>query len=57
MRLQAHLSHAAVRRRVEETPVRVDRWDEAKDRLRSPASALSSGQQQRLCIARALSTG
>jgi phosphate transport system ATP-binding protein len=29
-------------------------WDEAKDRLDSPASALSGGQQQRLCIARSL---
>lgn len=29
-------------------------WDEVKDRLRSPASRLSTGQQQRLCLARAL---
>ena len=29
-------------------------WDEAKDRLRAPATSLSGGQQQRLCIARAL---
>lgn len=29
-------------------------WEEVKDRLRSPASALSTGQQQRLCLARAL---
>lgn len=29
-------------------------WDEVKDRLRSPALALSVGQQQRLCLARAL---
>ena len=29
-------------------------WDEVKDRLDSPASKLSIGQQQRLCIARAL---
>jgi phosphate transport system ATP-binding protein len=29
-------------------------WDEVKDRLDSSALALSSGQQQRLCIARAL---
>ena len=29
-------------------------WDEVKDRLRSPATALSVGQQQRLCLARAL---
>ncbi len=29
-------------------------WDEAKDRLQSSALAMSGGQQQRLCIARAI---
>ena len=29
-------------------------WDEIKDRLREPASRLSIGQQQRLCLARGL---
>jgi phosphate transport system ATP-binding protein len=29
-------------------------WNEVRDRLDSPASALSVGQQQRLCLARAL---
>lgn len=29
-------------------------WDEVKDRLREPASRLSVGQQQRLCLARGL---
>ena len=29
-------------------------WDEVKDRLNSPASRLSIGQQQRLCLARSL---
>jgi phosphate transport system ATP-binding protein len=29
-------------------------WDEVKDRLREPASTLSVGQQQRLCLARGL---
>jgi phosphate transport system ATP-binding protein len=29
-------------------------WDEVKDRLDDPGVSLSSGQQQRLCIARAL---
>src|SRR5579872_50256 len=29
-------------------------WDSVKDRLRVPASTLSGGEQQRLCIARAL---
>lgn len=29
-------------------------WDEVKERLRKPASGLSIGQQQRLCLARSL---
>lgn len=29
-------------------------WEEVKDRLKSPASSLSIGQQQRLCLARGL---
>jgi len=29
-------------------------WDEVKDRLKAPASRLSVGQQQRLCLARTL---
>ena len=29
-------------------------WDEAKDRLKKSALGMSGGQQQRLCIARAL---
>ncbi len=29
-------------------------WDEVKDRLHAPATGLSTGQQQRLCLARAL---
>ncbi len=29
-------------------------WDEVKDRLHEPAASLSVGQQQRLCLARAL---
>ena len=29
-------------------------WDEVKDRLRTPATSLSVGQQQRLCLARTL---
>ena len=31
-------------------------WDEVKDRLNEPALDISGGQQQRLCIARALAT-
>jgi phosphate transport system ATP-binding protein len=29
-------------------------WEEVQDRLRAPATGLSTGQQQRLCLARAL---
>jgi phosphate transport system ATP-binding protein len=32
-------------------------WDEVKDRLHNPASRLSVGQQQRLCLARGLAVG
>ncbi|ANI90332.1 phosphate ABC transporter ATP-binding protein [Arachidicoccus ginsenosidimutans] len=32
-------------------------WDEVKDRLHSPATRLSIGQQQRLCLARGLAVG
>ncbi|MFU8849092.1 MAG: phosphate ABC transporter ATP-binding protein [Opitutales bacterium] len=31
-------------------------WDQVKDRLKAPAAELSIGQQQRLCLARALAT-
>jgi len=34
--------------------VAVGLWDEVKDRLKTPASTLSIGQQQRLCLARGL---
>jgi len=46
-----------------ERPVLVERclreaalWDQARDRLDAPAATLSVGQQQRLCLARALAT-
>jgi len=32
-------------------------WDEVRDRLHSPATGLSIGQQQRLCLARGLAVG
>ena len=32
-------------------------WEEVKDKLHSPASKLSVGQQQRLCLARGLAVG
>jgi phosphate transport system ATP-binding protein len=40
--------------RVEESLRQAALWDEVKDRLHDSALAMSGGQQQRLCIARAL---
>ena len=40
--------------RVEESLRQAALWDEVKDRLNESALAMSGGQQQRLCIARAL---
>jgi phosphate transport system ATP-binding protein len=40
--------------RVEESLKQAALWDEVKDRLQDSALAMSGGQQQRLCIARAL---
>jgi phosphate transport system ATP-binding protein len=39
---------------VEKYLTEVGLWDEVKDRLRRPATRLSIGQQQRLCLARSL---
>ena len=48
------------RRQVDEVVERALReaalWDEVKDRLKESATGISGGQQQRLCIARALAT-
>ncbi|MCZ6725727.1 MAG: phosphate ABC transporter ATP-binding protein, partial [Acidobacteria bacterium] len=48
------LSHRGLAERCEEALVRAALWDEVKDRLQTPAVELSVGQQQRLCLARAL---
>jgi phosphate transport system ATP-binding protein len=48
------LSRAEADERVEESLTRAAIWTEVKDRLDEPAAELSIGQQQRLCIARAL---
>ncbi|MFP6759075.1 MAG: phosphate ABC transporter ATP-binding protein PstB [Alphaproteobacteria bacterium] len=39
---------------VEDSLVRAGLWDEMKDRLDQPGTSISGGQQQRLCIARAI---
>jgi phosphate transport system ATP-binding protein len=41
---------------VESALTRAALWDEVKDRLKTNAFGMSGGQQQRLCIARALAT-
>ncbi len=41
---------------VEKTLRKAALWDEVKDRLKESAMGMSGGQQQRLCIARALAT-
>jgi phosphate transport system ATP-binding protein len=48
------LSKREIDDRVEEALRKACLWDEVRRRLRRPASELSSGQQQRLCVARAL---
>ena len=47
-------SKADLAANVEESLRRAALWDEVKDRLHESALAMSGGQQQRLCIARAL---
>jgi phosphate transport system ATP-binding protein len=53
-RIHGLRSKAAITRRVEHYLHAAGLWDEVKDRLRDPASSLSVGQQQRLCLARGL---
>ena len=47
-------SRSELEARVEESLQQAALWDEVKDRLHESALAMSGGQQQRLCIARAL---
>ncbi|MCJ7739585.1 MAG: phosphate ABC transporter ATP-binding protein [Anaerolineae bacterium] len=54
IRIHALLPRKGIPDKVEETLLAVGLWDEVKDRLRAPAFGLSVGQQQRLCLARAL---
>ena len=49
-----HADHAAREGTVQRCLRRAALWDEVKDRLHESALAMSGGQQQRLCIARAL---
>ena len=47
-------SRPALDKIVEDSLVRAGLWDEMKDRLDQPGTSISGGQQQRLCIARAI---
>jgi phosphate transport system ATP-binding protein len=47
-------TRSELQERVEESLRQAAIWDEVKDRLHDSALAISGGQQQRLCIARAL---
>jgi phosphate transport system ATP-binding protein len=53
-RIHGHKNGRAMDRLVEQNLQAAGLWDEVKDRLKSPAVGLSTGQQQRLCLARAL---
>jgi len=55
-RLQGIRSRRALDELVEDCLRKSAIWEEAKDRLHTSALGMSGGQQQRLCIARALAT-
>jgi phosphate transport system ATP-binding protein len=56
LRLRGVNNKAALAERVEQALRNAAIWDEVKDRLNDSALALSGGQMQRVCIARALAT-
>jgi phosphate transport system ATP-binding protein len=56
MRLRGLRNRAVLSEQVEQALRGAALWDEVKDRLYESALALSGGQMQRLCIARALVT-
>ncbi len=56
LRLRGVNNRTELAGRVEQALRRAALWDEVKDRLGDSALALSGGQMQRLCIARALAT-
>jgi len=55
-RLQGIRRHSALDEIVEQSLRSAAIWDEVKDSLKKSALSISGGQQQRLCIARALAT-
>jgi phosphate transport system ATP-binding protein len=54
IKLYEKLPHAVLAERVEKALRAAALWDEVKDQLRKNGQSISGGQQQRLCIARAL---
>jgi len=56
LRLRGSRSRVVLAEQVEQALREAALWDEVKDRLEESALALSGGQMQRLCIARALAT-
>ncbi len=54
LRIDGRRRPARIAARVEKSLRAVALWDEVKDRLHHSALAMSGGQQQRMCIARAL---
>lgn len=54
LKLKGIRSKKLIAHSVEVNLKRVGLWEEVKDRLKSPATSLSIGQQQRLCLARGL---
>jgi len=54
LKLKGIRSKRLIAHSVETNLKRVGLWNEVKDRLKSPATSLSIGQQQRLCLARGL---
>ena len=54
LRISGRRKKSSLNGRIEHYLKMANLWDEVKDRLRDPASKLSIGQQQRLCLARGL---
>jgi phosphate transport system ATP-binding protein len=55
LRISGRKSKKYLKPRVQHYLEMANLWEEVKDRLTDPASSLSIGQQQRLCLARGLS--
>ncbi len=54
LRISGRRKKSLMLKRIEHYLRMANLWDEVKNRLRDPASCLSIGQQQRLCLARGL---